>query len=93
MSLRASNCFCAKPAEFLILDVSNYRCAKPAESLIDFLSNTRRQKNVETAAPGDDHSSSIQNQSTKIHPTGSEDFLNGIHRAPGVNTQAPTNLK
>ena len=56
-------------------------------------SNTSRQKGVETAAPGDDHISPIQNQPTQIHPTGPEDFLNGIHRAPGVNTQAPTNLK
>lgn len=94
MTLSVSNCFCAKPAESLILDVSNCICAKPAEFLIiDFLSNTRRQQGVETAAPGDAHSSSIQNHPTQIHPTGSEDFLRGIHRQPGVNTQAPTNLK
>ena len=75
------------------LSVSNCICAKPAEFLIDFLSNTRRQKGVETAAPGDDHPSYIQNHPTQIQPTGSEDFLNGIHRATGVNTQAPTDLK
>jgi len=75
------------------LSVSNCICAKPAEFLIDFLSNTRRQKDVETAAPGDDHPSYIQNHLTKIQPIGSEDFLSGLHREPGVNTQAPTDLK
>lgn len=75
------------------LSVSNCICAQPAEFLIDFLSNTCRQKDVEIAAPGDDHISSIQKHPTKIHPTGSDDFLNGLHREPGVNNQAPTDLK
>lgn len=77
----------------MTLSVSNCICAKPAEHLmIDFLSKTSRQKAVETAAPGDDHSSSIQNQPTKIQPTDSGDFLSGLHRATEVNTQAPTDL-